>query len=155
MVTYIYVNSSKTRFMIDITKVPFNVLLGISLSSNSDYLLQLDAKEEYTNHLGTVHAAALFALAEGSGAQLLLKIFPEDVIDNVIPVLRKVDVNYKKPAMGVIVSTASLKDTTIELVTEQLLTRKRVSIVTPVDLFDESKTRVFSANFEWFVVLKN
>ena len=40
--------------MIDITKVPFSVLLGISLSSNSDYLLQLDAKEEYTNHLGNV-----------------------------------------------------------------------------------------------------
>ena len=72
-----------------------------------------------------------------------------------IPVLRKVEVSYKKPAMGVIVSTASLKDTTIDLVTEQLLSKKRVSIVTPVDLFDESKTKVFSANFEWFVVLKN
>jgi acyl-coenzyme A thioesterase PaaI-like protein len=141
--------------MIDITKVPFNKLLGISLADNPEYLLQLDAKEEYTNHLGTVHAAALFALAEGSGAQLLLKLFPEEIIDNVIPVLRKVEVSYKKPAMGVILSTASLKDTTIELVTEQLLSKKRVSIVTPVDLFDESKTRVFSANFEWFVVLKN
>lgn len=141
--------------MIDITKVPFNELLGISISDDPEYLLQLKAKHEYTNHLGTVHAAALFTLAEGSGAQLLLRSFPEDIIDNVIPVLRKVDVSYKKPAMGVIVSTASLKDTTIELVTEQLLSKKRVSIVTPVELFDESKTKVFSANFEWFVVLKN
>jgi len=40
-------------------------------------------------------------------------------------------------------------------VTEQLLSKKRVAIITPVDLFDESKTKVFSANFEWFVVLKN
>lgn len=141
--------------MIDITKVPFNKFLRISLAKNPDFLLQLDAREEYTNHLGTIHAAALFTLAEGSGAQLLLKLFPEDIIDNVIPVLRKVEVSYKKPAMGIIVSTASLKDTTIELVTEQLLSKKRVSIVTPVDLFDESKSRVFSANFEWFVVLKN
>ena len=141
--------------MIDITQVPFNKLLGISLAKNPDYLLQLDAREDFTNHLGTVHAAALFTLAEGSGAQLLLKLFSVEIIDNVIPVLRKVEVSYKKPAMGVIVSTASLKDTTIELVTEQLLSKKRVSIVTPVDLFDESKTKVFSANFEWFVVLKN
>ena len=139
----------------DITKVPFNKMLGISLANNTEYLLQLDARVEYTNHLGTVHAAALFTLAEGTGAQLLLKSFPEDIIDNVIPVLRKVDVSYKKPATGIIVSTASLKDTTIELVTEQLLSKKRVSILTLVDLFDESKTRVFSANFEWFVVLKN
>lgn len=86
---------------------------------------------------------------------MLLKSFPAEIIDNVIPVLRKVEVSYKKPATGVIVSTASLKDTTIELVTEQLLSKKRVSIVTPVDLFDESKTKVFSANFEWFIVLKN
>jgi acyl-coenzyme A thioesterase PaaI-like protein len=141
--------------MIDITKVPFNKFLGIALANNPEYLLQLDAREEYTNHLGTVHAAALFTLAEGSGAQLLLKSFPEEIIDNVIPVLRKVEVSYKKPATGVIVSTASLKDTTIYLLTEQLLSKKRVSIVTPVDLFDESKTKVFSANFEWFVVLKN
>ena len=141
--------------MIDITKVPFNKFLGISLANNPEYLLQLDAREDYTNHLGTVHAAALFTLAEDSGAQLLLKSFPEEIIDNVIPVLRKVEVSYKKPATGVIVSTASLKDTTIDLVTEQLLSKKRVSIVTLVDLFNESKTKVFSANFEWFVVLKN
>jgi acyl-coenzyme A thioesterase PaaI-like protein len=57
--------------MIDITKVPFNQLLGISLSNqDTDFLLQLDNRKEYTNHLDTVHAAALFALAEGSGAQL-------------------------------------------------------------------------------------
>ena len=49
--------------MIDITKVPFNKFLGISLANNPEYLLQLDAREEYTNHLGTVHAAALFTLA--------------------------------------------------------------------------------------------
>jgi acyl-coenzyme A thioesterase PaaI-like protein len=140
--------------MIDITKVPYNKLLGISLASNTSHLLQLDAREEYTNHLGTVHAAALFALAEGSGAQLLLTVFPEEIIDNVIPVLRKVEVSYKKPATGVIVSSATLKDTSIELVTEQLRTKKRVSIVIPVDLFDESNVKVFSANFEWFVVLK-
>lgn len=140
--------------MIDITKVPFNKMLGISLASDASYLLQLDAKEEYTNHLGTVHAAALFALAEGSGAQLLLTVFPEEIIDNVIPVLRKVEVGYKKPATGVIVSTAYLRDTTIEVVAEQLRTKKRVTINTPVDLFDASNVKVFSANFEWFVVLK-
>lgn len=141
--------------MMDITQVPFNKLLGISFANSSDYLLQLDAKTEYTNHLGTVHAAALFALAEGSGAQLLLKAFPEDMIRNVIPVLRKVDVGYKKPAQGIIVSTARLKDDTIENITDQLIVKKRVLITTIVDLFNEQETRVFTATFEWFVVLNN
>lgn len=140
--------------MIDITKVPFNQLLGISLSKDTDFLLQLDNRKEYTNHLDTVHAAALFALAEGSGAQLLLKAFPEEIIDNVIPVLRKVDVSYKKPATGVIKSKAILKNDTIEYITLELQTKKRVLITTMVELFDEQNVKVFAANFEWFVVLK-
>ncbi len=140
--------------MIDITKVPFNQLLGISLSNQADYLLQLDNRKEYTNHLDTVHAAALFALAEGSGAQLLLKAFPEEIIDNVIPVLRKVDVSYKKPAVGIIKSKAILKDNTIDNISSELQTKKRVLITTIVELFDEQNVKVFVANFEWFVVLK-
>lgn len=139
----------------DITKVPFNQLLGISIAADKDYLLQLDDKKEYTNHLETVHAAALFALAEGSGAQLLLKAFPDEVIDNVIPVLRKVDVSYKKPAQGIIKSKAILKDNTIENISLELQTKKRVLLTTIVELFDEQNVIVFVANFEWFVALKN
>lgn len=142
--------------MIDITKVPFNQLLGISLSKHPDYLLQLDSRKEYTNHLNTVtvHAAALFALAEGSGAQLLLKTFPEEIINNVIPVLRKVYVSYKKPAVGIIKSKAILKDNTVDHISSELQTKKRGLITTIVELFDEQNVKVFVANFEWFVVLK-
>lgn len=140
--------------MLDITKVPFNRLLGIIQATNTDYLLQLNAKEEYTNHLGTVHAAALFALAEGSGAQFMIKNFPTDLIDQVIPVLRKAEVTYKKPAKGVIVSIAKLKEGTIDQIIQDLQIKKRTLLVTVVELFDEQKVKVFSANFEWFVVLK-
>lgn len=139
----------------NIIDIPFNKLLGISEAENTDYLLQLDARKEYTNHLGTIHAAALFALAEGSGAQFLLNSFPLEIIDTIIPVLRKAEVTYKKPANGVIVSLAKLKDDTIEDITLQLNSKKRVLLTTTVDLFDTDKTKVFTANFEWFVVLKN
>lgn len=138
----------------DITKVPFNQLLGISLSDHPDFLLQLDDKKEYTNHLETVHAAALFALAEGSGAQLLLKSFPKEIIDNVIPVLRKVDVSYKKPAKGVIRSKAILQYKTLEEILAELQSKKRTLITTTVELYDAQNTKVFMANFEWFVVIK-
>lgn len=139
----------------DITKVPFNEFIGIKLSKNQNYLLQLDAKPEYTNHLGTVHAAALFTLAEGSAAQFLLQSFPVNIIDNVIPVVRKVDVSYKKPAKGIIVSQAQLKNSSIEEITELLITRRKVLLTTSVNLFDESQTLIFLANFEWFVILND
>ena len=139
----------------DITKVPFNEFIGIKLSKNQNYLLQLDAKPEYTNHLGTVHAAALFTLAEGSAAQFLLQSFPVNIIDNVVPVVRKVEVSYKKPANGIIVSQAQLKNNSIEEITELLITRRKVLLTTSVNLFDESQTLIFSANFEWFVILND
>ena len=139
----------------NIIDIPFNKLLGISKAENIDYLLQLDARKDYTNHLGTIHAAALFALAEGSGAQFLLNSFPVEIIDTIIPVLRKVEVTYKKPANGVIVSSAKLKNDTIEAITLQLNSKKRVFLTTIVDLFDTDKTKVFTANFEWFVIIKN
>jgi len=140
--------------MLDITKVPFNQLLGIIRAEDHNYLLQLNAKEEYTNHLSTVHAAALFALAEGSGAEFMIRNFPGELIKQVIPVLRKAEINYKKPSNGVIVSAAKLKEGTIEQVVRDLQVKKRVSLTTVVELFDESETRVFLGSFEWFVVLK-
>lgn len=140
--------------MLDITKVPFNQLLGIRVADDPDYLLQLDAKKEYTNHLETVHAAALFALAEGSGAQFMLKSFPSGMIDQIIPVLRKAEVTYKKPSTGIIVSKATLKNETIGGVIQKLNSKKRTLLTTTVELFNEQQNRVFVADFEWFVVFK-
>lgn len=140
--------------MLDITKVPFNQLLGIVIAEDPNFLLQLNAKDEYTNHLGTIHAAALFALAEGSGAEFMIRNFPGDLIDQVVPVLRKAAVTYKKPAKGMIISSAKLKEGTIDDVVLDLQIKKRVLLTTIVELFDTSKTLLFSANFEWFVVFK-
>ncbi len=139
---------------LDIREVPFNKLLGISLANNPNFLLQLDAKDEYKNHLGTVHAAALFALAEGSGAQFLLTHFPASIVDNVVPVIRKVQVNYKKSSSGVIASKAILKNDTIENITNQLQLKKRALITTTVHLFNDANELVFTGDFEWFIVLQ-
>ena len=49
-----------------ITDLPFNWLIDIKLSADTAYLLSLDDKENDTNHLGTVHASALFSLAEAT-----------------------------------------------------------------------------------------
>lgn len=138
----------------NITEIPFNKFIGISVAENPDYLLQLDARSEYTNHLGTVHAAALFALAEGSGGQFLLNCFPGQEND-VIPVVRKAEIVFKKPASGIIVSMAKFKNDTIQSIQEQLLNKKRASLITTVELFNADKIKVFEADFEWFVAVKS
>ncbi|MES2380074.1 MAG: YiiD C-terminal domain-containing protein [Bacteroidota bacterium] len=133
-----------------ITELPFNKLINLELSDKEDYLLKLSANQAYTNHLNTVHAAALFALAEATSGQFLLIHFPA-YGNNLIPVVRKVTVKYKKPATGAIYSKANLVDINVADISTQLATKKRVSFTLHVELFDTHNTLVFDGHFEWFV----
>ena len=56
----------------DITALPFNRLVGVEpAAAGSGFLVSLPAGPQYANHLGTVHAVALLAVAEaGAGAFL-------------------------------------------------------------------------------------
>jgi acyl-coenzyme A thioesterase PaaI-like protein len=49
-----------------VTDLPFNRLLGLQPADDATKLLQLPAGGQHLNHLGTVHASALLALAEAS-----------------------------------------------------------------------------------------
>lgn len=138
----------------NITELPFNKLINIQPSDDPAYLLMLDDKHAYTNHLGTVHASALFSLAEASGGAFLLIHFPE-YDTGLIPVVRQVDVKYRKPAHGIIRSTATLTDNTINGIKEQLATKQRVSLKTRVELYDMYNVNVMTATFEWFVALSD
>ena len=135
-----------------ITDLPFNKLIDIKISADEDYLLCLDNKIDYTNHLGTVHASALFSLAEATSGHFLLINFPE-YNSELIPIVRQVDAKYKKPAVGKILSKSILIDNTIDKIREQIITRKRASFKLKVDLYDINKVNVMTANFEWFVTI--
>lgn len=133
-----------------IIELPFNELIGLTFSQDPAYLLSLKRDLKYTNHLGTVHAAALYALAEATCGQFLLLNFPE-FKNNLIPVVRTAEVKYKKPAMGQIHSTAILLETSIENLKIQLKDKNRALIKLKVDLFDETKLNVMSSTFDWFI----
>src|SRR5262245_23280331 len=62
-----------TTHTVDVTRLPFNALIGLEPASpESGCLVYLPADPKYANHLGTVHASALLAVAEaGSGAALI------------------------------------------------------------------------------------
>jgi len=68
----------------------------------------LDNRPEYRNHLNTVHASALFALAEASSGYFLLNEFSE--LTDIIPVVRKVETKYKKPATCIVFSKAKFQE---------------------------------------------
>ncbi len=136
----------------DVIKLPFNEFIGLKFSDNPDFLLMLDNKSEYRNHLNTVHASALFALAEATSGHFLLGEFTG--LSGVIPVVRKVEVKYKKPSAGSIFSKAKFQDAEKAEILDSLNSKNRALINVEVSLFDETNTLIMQSVFEWFVTVK-
>ena len=134
----------------NVFELPFNKYIGLEKASDSDYLLMLNEKEEYLNHLSTVHASALFALAEATSGFFLLNEFQE--LKNILPVVRRVETKYKKPALGKVFSKASFVDTDKIKILEELNIKQRILIIVRVLLYDSEKNNVMQSDFEWFIV---
>ena len=134
---------------IDVTKLPFNHFIGLKISNKSSYLLMLDNRTEYRNHLDTVHASAMFSLAEATSGHFLLNEFAE--LTDIVPVVRKVEIKYKKPTKGGVFSRAKFLETGKNEILEALTQRGRAILKVEVSLFDETEVLIMQSVFEWFV----
>ena len=132
--------------------IPFAKLLDIS-ESNSEFLFELSDDEKYTNHLGTVAAAAQFSLAEFASGQWMLNSFP-DIAPQVIPVLRKSDVKFRKPAIGRVRARAIVNDDTRHLFISELMQRNRALLKVLIELVNDDSEVVMSGTYEWFIQLQ-
>ena len=133
----------------DVTKLPFNNFIGLKMSDKAEFLLMLESRSEYQNHLKTVHASALFSLAEASSGHFLLNEFSE--LPDIVPVVRKVEVKYRKPATGIVYSKAKFQDVEKNEILNMLNQKGRVLLNVEVSLFDETDTLIMQSIFEWFV----
>jgi len=132
-----------------VTELPFNSFLGIQIADEPSLLLRLPSGKQYLNHLGTVHASAQLALAEASSGEFLLRHFGS--ADGIIPVVRRLDAKFRKPANGIIASTASATPEALAQLDAELASKGRSLIPVRVEIYDESGTHTLSATFEWFI----
>lgn len=138
----------------DVLEIPYNKFLGLQQDdSNNGYIFKLEHKKEYQNHLGTMHASAIFALAEASSGEFLLNQFKDYKLD-IIPVVRKVEIKYSKPANGKIFSKACIIDADITDIINELENKNRVIIKVKVDVFNDNDEKVFTSTFDWFLTNK-
>lgn len=136
---------------LDVTKLPFNAFVGIeNVDLNTGYLMKLPDKPEYQNHVQTVHAGAQFALAEASGGVLLLHRLG-DLADQVFPVVRKVELKYKRPAKGELKSKGQISEEQMNQIFEDLKKKGRSLFSLKVDVVDGADQVTLQATFEWFV----
>jgi acyl-coenzyme A thioesterase PaaI-like protein len=135
--------------MQSVTELPFNMFLGLEQVDESPLLLRLPAGAKYLNHLGTVHASALLALAEASSGEFLLKHFGAS--EGIMPVVRRLESRFRRPANGAVTSTASADSEAIVRLDADLAAKGRGLVSVAVELHDESGTHVLSASVEWFI----
>ncbi|MBI3886628.1 MAG: DUF4442 domain-containing protein [Opitutae bacterium] len=134
-----------------LTDLALNQALGLRVApAGAPHLLELPLTPLLQNHLGTMHAAAQFALAEAASAECLRREFPA-LAATVLPVVRGVAVKYRRPATGDLFAFAQTDDATRQNLAASLAARPAARATVNVELKDAAGTLTFSGQFEWFI----
>lgn len=134
----------------EVTDLPFNQFIGLERSESDSASLALPAHERYTNHLGTVHASALLALAEAaSGDFLIRRLGGND--GEFVPVVRRLEAKFNRPATGEIHSRVDVTDERFDEMLTRLSEKGKAVLAIPVQVLDEAGVKVLTAEIQWFI----
>lgn len=133
------------------TDLPLNQLLGLrDPDPAAPHLLELPWDDRWRNHVGTLHAAAQFALAEAASAECLRRTFP-DLAQETLAVVRRVDLRYRRAAATDLSAFARLDAGAAERLRGELASRGRSFVDVGVELHDTTGATVFAGRFTWYV----
>lgn len=131
--------------------VPFARHVGVMLTDVGDGTASatLAAHDALNNHIGTVHAGALFTLAEtASGAAMAGAFAP--LLAEVRPVVSSANIDYVKPARAPLHATARLVVAGAEL-RRRLSTERTVTFDATVSIGDDASREVARFTATWVV----
>ena len=128
--------------------IPFAQYLGIK-PKNKNYL-SLELKPEVHNHIGTLHAAAQFTLAETQSGLFLLSLFP-DYAEEMMPLLRSSTLKYKHPATTELIAIATVDEESKKKFEKQYLKREKALLVINVELKNSQGLTTMVSEFGWYV----
>jgi len=128
------------------TEIPYTKLTGVEDEGES---LTLSPHQDIHNHLGGIHAGAIFTLAETQSGHYLRQCFPE-YQDKVIAMVRDASIKYRLPATQKVYATAKIADEALEKFQSRFDRKGRGSITVEVEIKEEDKL-VATASFLWYV----
>jgi len=131
------------------TQVPMVGTLNIEyLELNADHaLLRMPDQPEYHNHIGGIHAGAMFTLAETASGAIVLAEFG-DKFDSVVPLAVQATIRYLKVAMGPLTAEATM-NATVDEVLADLESGTRPEFTVDVAIRDESGTQTGAMTIIW------
>jgi hypothetical protein len=137
----------------NILDIPFHKFLTFKKHEGDEFILMAEERPEYLNHLNNIHACVQLTLAEASSGEFLLDQFYE-LRNELIPVIRKTEAKYHKPANGTLFSKVAFDSMSKEHVLNELLQKNRVIVKVKTEIFDQQKNKSLTATFEWFITKK-
>jgi len=132
----------------EIIKIPFVEKVGVVKNQDGNLSLAFDESNE--NHLQTIHASALFTLAESASGEALQAEFPE-LVGKVVPVVRDSQIKFKKPAEKSVTAFPKISEESVSKFKTQFQKRNRSSIAVEVVVKDFEENVVCISTFNWFV----
>ena len=135
------------------TDLALSRVLGIvEAPPDAEHVLELPFTPAVQNHLGTVHAAVQFALAEAASAERLQRDFGACLPNEpIMPVVRGSEVKYRHAATGDLLAFAQPDALTRQHLANDLQKRSRSSATVLVELKDRSGQTTFTGRFEWLI----
>jgi len=129
-----------------------NRFIGIrGAPAGAGHVLEMPLAQSVVNHLGTVHAAAQFALVEAASAELLLQRFAT-LSGNVVAVVRSAAVKYRRPATSLLRAFARLEDPKAEVELPLDVERRGHGMVqVRVELMGDDGRNTFIGEFGWHI----
>jgi acyl-coenzyme A thioesterase PaaI-like protein len=135
----------------NLDQIPFAKLIQLQKEEDTG-TVSLPDINAFTNHLGTVSAAAQFSLAEIASGQWLLDTFP-DLANQIVALIRSSQVTFKKPGIGKLTARiTNHPDTAVELKNE-LLEKQRALFNIRVHVLDSREQVVMIGEYRWYLQL--
>jgi uncharacterized protein (TIGR00369 family) len=131
------------------TQVPMVGTLNIEyLELDAEHaLLRMPDQPEYHNHIGGIHAGAMFTLAETASGAIVLAEFG-DMFDRLVPLAVSATIRYLKVAMGPLTAEAVM-DAEVADVLAEMDSGKRPEFNIDVAIRDESGTMTGAMTILW------
>ncbi len=131
-----------------LSRIPFLAPLGMEITEDGEGVthVQLPFREGVTNHVGTLHAGALFTVAETAAGVAAWKVVPGE---QAAVLLRSSSVRYTRRAAGKVTASARADESAAEEARAAFETAQRADLVVEATVEDGDGETVFVGSFDY------
>ncbi len=129
-----------------ISDLPFNKHIGIQ---DHNGVVTIPVKDWHMNHLGTVHATAIYGVAEAGSGQFIKENFGAEFPD-ALAVARMGTIKYKAAAREDILAEVTKSEPDPHQVLDRLRQKGAAKIAVEVSVYSNHEI-VAIATFDWFM----